>query len=63
MVGYSNNANYFYHMCYNMDEFNESLPEAFGQEVYIVPFVHQEHMGYIHMEGLLTTQTIWGEKL
>jgi predicted nucleotidyltransferase len=62
MVGYSDNTNYFHHVCYDMAEFNESLPEAFGREVDIVPFVHGEHMGYVHMEGLLTAQTIWGEK-
>jgi hypothetical protein len=27
-----------------------------------VPFVHGEPMGYVHMEGLLTAQTIWGEQ-
>ena len=62
MVGYSDNACYLYHVCYDIAEFNESLPEAFGREVDIVPFVHGEPMGYVHMEGLLTAQTIWGEK-
>jgi hypothetical protein len=64
MVGYSDNANYLLHVCCDMAEFNESLPEAFGREIDIVPFVHGEHMGYVyvHMEGLLTAQTIWGKK-
>jgi len=62
MVGYSHNASYLHHVCYDMAEFEERLPEAFGRDVDIVPFVHGEPMGYVHMEGLLTAQTIWGEK-
>ena len=55
MVGYSDNANYFHHVA----EFNENLPKAFGREVDL-------SMGSTWdmstCEGLLTAQTIWGEK-
>jgi len=44
-----------------MTDFTDNLPEALGRDVDIVPYVNGESMAYIHMEGLLTARTIWGE--
>jgi hypothetical protein len=52
MAGYSRITSCFYDVCYDMAEFMESLPEVFGREVDIVPFVQGEPMGYVHMEDL-----------
>jgi len=39
----------------------DNLSDVLAREVDVVPYVENCEMGYVHMEALLTTKTIWGD--
>jgi predicted nucleotidyltransferase len=64
LVGFSQGTDLFYVVCDAYDIFKQRLPQVLGREVDVIPFVENRPngMGYVHMEGLLSSKTIWGEE-
>ena len=61
LVGYSKDADVLHDICGSINWLTDNLSDVLGREVDVVPYVENCEMGYVHMEALLTTKTIWGD--
>ena len=60
LVGHASGADFLADVCGALYELLEALPRAVGREVDVVNVVRGRPMGYVQMEGLLTSKTLWG---
>jgi hypothetical protein len=62
LVGFDTGAHFFYDVCGSYPWLDENLPKALGREVDIIVFTKDVHdYAYVHVEALLTAETIWGD--
>jgi predicted nucleotidyltransferase len=61
LVGYSKDADFWHDVCGSINWLTDNLSGVLGREVDVVPYVENCEMGYVHMEALLTTKSIWGD--
>lgn len=61
LVGHNTGADLLRDLGGSMNALTEALPEALGREVDIVHVIQGNPRGYVQLEGLLTSKTIWGD--
>ncbi|KAM6499602.1 hypothetical protein JOM56_005110 [Amanita muscaria] len=62
LVGYAADAEFCADVCGSYTQLQRRLPEILGREVDLVVFKQDsDNFGYVHLEALLTAETIWGD--